>query len=230
VTQINVKYFSYIPCGESTVKSVLGVNDIETTDVLLTVYKNTRTSHITTASREHNVAGLKVDEVDDLVLLKVKLDSVVNLDSRVGVTDGATIVGEDVGNTLGTDCNLLHLEKLEGSLLRGDAVDGETTLHVVKYTEMLSRLLDGNDVCFLHLAIVGKITTYALHTHEASGVGVVSADLVVHLDQSLLGDAGDLITSDGVLEAVAEEDCEWEGLAELVRTGGRARSLDIRVI
>lgn len=67
-------------------------------------------------------------------------------------------------------------------------------------------------------------------THEASGVSVVGADLVVHLNQSLSGDRGDLTSSQGILEAVTEEDGEREGLAELVGTGGRAGGLQYNSI
>ena len=43
-------------------------------------------------------------------------------------------------------------------------------------------------------------------THEASGVGLVGADLVVNRNEALLDDQGDLATSQSVLQAVAEED------------------------
>jgi hypothetical protein len=84
--------------------------------------------------------------VDNLVVDKVELDSVVDLDGRVGVTDGATIVSDEVGDTLGAELMLADLEELEGSLLGGDAVDGETTLDVVKETEVLTGALKGDNV------------------------------------------------------------------------------------
>ena len=45
-------------------------------------------------------------------------------------------------------------------------------------------------------------------THEASGVGVVSADLAIDLDESLSDNEGNLTASQSVLELVAEEDLE----------------------
>jgi hypothetical protein len=84
--------------------------------------------------------------VNDLVLDKVKLDSVVNFDSGVGVSDGSSIVGNEVGDTLGTELMLSDLEELEGSLLGSDSVNGESTLDVVKQSEVLSRLLDRDDI------------------------------------------------------------------------------------
>ena len=80
-------------------------------------------------------------------------------------------------------------------------MDGETTLDIVEETEVLARLLDGDDV------------------HEAGGEGLVSADLAVDLDETLLDNSSDLLAGEGVLHAVTQEDGEGEGLAELVRAG-----------
>jgi hypothetical protein len=89
---------------------------------------------------------LEGDDFGDLVLDEVELDGVSDLDDGVGVTDGATVVGDDEGNTLSSELNLLDLEELVGSLLLRDTVDGEATLDVVKETEVLSRLLDRDDI------------------------------------------------------------------------------------
>lgn len=124
------------------------MDDIESTNVLLPVYDNTSTSHVTTTSDNDDVTSIKLDKVADLASLKLKLDSVVNLDSGVGVTDGSSVVGHNVGNTTSTKSDLADLEELVGSLLRGDAVDGESALDVVEQTEVLARLFDGDNICF----------------------------------------------------------------------------------
>jgi hypothetical protein len=131
---LNVTTARYVdaPRSESTVKGVLYMNNIETTDVLLAMYNNTRTTHVTTTSDHNDVAGLEVDEIDNLVLLKIELDGVVRLNGRVRVSDGTAIVGDNVGNAFVADGNLANLEEFVGSLLRGDAVDCETTLDIVK--------------------------------------------------------------------------------------------------
>jgi hypothetical protein len=84
--------------------------------------------------------------VNNLVLDKVKLDSVVDLDGRVGVSDSSSVVGNEVGDTLGAELVLSDLEELEGGFLGGDSVDGESTLDVVKESEVLARLFDRDDV------------------------------------------------------------------------------------
>lgn len=62
-------------------------------------------------------------------------------------------------------------------------------------------------------------------THESSRVGDVGADLAVDLDEPLHADLLHLIPSQGVLEAVPQEDDEGQALPQLVGTGGRTRSL-----
>jgi hypothetical protein len=62
-------------------------------------------------------------------------------------------------------------------------------------------------------------------THESSGEGLVSSDLSVDLDESLLDNGGDFSSGKSVLQSVSEEDGEREGLSELVGTGRGSGSL-----
>ena len=136
----------YLPSGEGPVQGILDVHDIEPTDVLFAVRDDTSTTHVTPTSDHHNVSGVKVNKIDDLPLLKVKLESVVDLDGRVRIADGAAVVSDDMGNALGAESNLTDFEELEGGFLRSDAVDSETTLDVVKEPKVLARLLNGDSV------------------------------------------------------------------------------------
>lgn len=195
------------PSSEGPVQHVLDVNNVETTQVPLLVNDHTRSTHVTTASNHDDVSGLELDVVNDLVLNEVELDSVVNLDSRVRVSDGSAIVGNDVGNALGTKLMLSDLEELESSLLGGDSVNSESALNVVEKTEVLARSLNGDDI------------------HETSGEGLVSPDLAVDLDESLLNDSSDLTASKSVLQTVSKEDGEGKRLPELVGTRRRTGSV-----
>lgn len=62
-------------------------------------------------------------------------------------------------------------------------------------------------------------------THESSGVGDVGADLAINLDEPLHADLLHLIPSQGVFEAVPQENDEGHALPQFVGTGGRTRSL-----
>lgn len=122
------------------------MDDIEATNVLLTVGDDTSTTHVTATGDDDEVTSLELDEVGDLARLNVELDGVVDLDQRVGVTDGTSIVGGDVGDTLSTNSGLLDLEELVGGLFGGDAVDGKATLDIVQDTEVLARLLKRDNI------------------------------------------------------------------------------------
>lgn len=63
-------------------------------------------------------------------------------------------------------------------------------------------------------------------THEASGVGDVGADLAVDLDEPLHANLFDLVSGQGVLQTVPEEDDEGQALPQLVGTSGGTRSLE----
>lgn len=136
----------YQPGGEGAVESVLNVHDVEATNVPLTVDNDTGTAHVAAAGNDDNVARVKVDKVEDLALLNVELHRVVGLDGRVRVADGAAVVGDDMGDTLRADGDLLNLEELVRGLLRSDAVNGEAALDVVKESEVLARLFNGDDI------------------------------------------------------------------------------------
>ena len=73
--------------SEGVVKSILDVDDVETTIVTLTVGDDTNTTHVATAGNHGDGTSVELDEVLDLASLKVDLDSVVDLDQRIGVTD-----------------------------------------------------------------------------------------------------------------------------------------------
>lgn len=101
------------------------------------------------------------------------------------------------------ELDALDLAELVLGLLGPDAVDGEAALGVIDETEVLARLLDGDDV------------------HEAGRVGDIGADLAVNLDQALHENGLGLAVVQRVLEAVAHEDDEGEGISGLVGTGRR---------
>lgn len=116
--------------------------NIETSDVPLAVDDDTRTTHVTTASDHAHVAILERNEIGDLALLEVELNGVVDFDGWVGITDGATVMSDDVGNTLRAKRDFLHFQEFVGRFLGGDAVDGKAALDVVQEAKVLAGLLD----------------------------------------------------------------------------------------
>jgi len=186
--------------SEGVINSVLDVDDVETTIVALTVGDDANTTHVTTTGDHADHTSVETDEVDDLASGDVNLDGVVDLDGRIRITDGSRIVRNQEWDPALAKLHLLDLAELVLSLLSLDAVDCEATLGVVDKTEVLAGLLDTDNV------------------HEASGVGGVSADLAVDLDEALHHDGLGLTAVKGVLETVADKDDQGKAVTELVRT------------
>lgn len=135
------------PSSECTLQRILHVHDIEPTNVLFSVDDDTRTTHVATASDHDDVAGVELGKLGQLASLDVVLDGVVDGDEGVGVTDGAAVVCDNVGDASSTEGDLLHLEELVGGLLRSDTVDNEATLDIVEDAEVLAGFFDGDDIC-----------------------------------------------------------------------------------
>jgi len=89
-------------------------------------------------------------------------------------------------------------------------VDGETALGVVNEAEVLASLLDSDNI------------------HETGGIGHVGADLAVDLNQALHKNGLGLAVIERIFESIAHENNEWHAVAELMRTGRGARSIDAR--
>lgn len=108
--------------GEGVVNGILDVDDVETTIVPLTVGDDSDTTHVTTTGDHGNGASVELDEVVNAASGKVDLDSVVDLDGRVGVADpfskekeGLAIV-EEKGNipAISSKLDILVCIKSEG--------------------------------------------------------------------------------------------------------------------
>merc|ERR1712203_200444 len=123
------------------------------------------TPSVSSSSDHAKVSNLEGDDVLHFVGGQVQLDAVVHLGVGVRVPDGATITGVQVRNTLGSSGNSPHPAELVGSLGGSDPVDGEASLDVVDDPEVLSSLVNLDDV------------------HEAGGELGVSPGLAVNLDQ-----------------------------------------------
>jgi hypothetical protein len=76
-----------LPGGELVVNGVLDVDDVEASVVAFTMGDDTDTTHVATTGDHADDTSVEFDEVGDLASSKVNLDSVVDLDSGIGVTD-----------------------------------------------------------------------------------------------------------------------------------------------
>lgn len=177
------------------------MHNVEASLVSLTVGDGSNSAHVSATGGHDNVTVVKLDERGDLAGGKVDLDGVVDLDERIGESDGSAVVGNKVGDTLLAHLDSLDLSELVSSLLIGDSVDGKSALDVVDKSEVLASLLELDDI------------------HETGREGRVGSDLTVDLDESLHQNGVDLSAVESVLESVSQEDDQRKRLSELVGTG-----------
>lgn len=193
--------------GPDGTAGVADADDLSSSGVGVSGEDDTDTTNVATTSGHAEVANGEANEGGDLSGGQVDLDGIVGADVRVGVADGATIVGTDERDTTGEETDLLDAAELEGRLLGQDSVQDEASLRVVQHTEMLIRALDVNDV------------------HESGREGRISAHLSVNGDEALHQDESHLAAGQRVLESVTQEDHQGQALAKLVGTSGGTRSL-----
>ena len=108
------------------------MNDVIATYVLLFVCDDTRSTHIPASCDHDDVAGVKLDEVNDLAIHQVELDRVIDADMRIRIPNGASIVSHDVWDALGAESDLANFQKLVGCLLGGDSMNGEPALDIIQ--------------------------------------------------------------------------------------------------
>ena len=108
----------------------------------------------------------------------------------MGVADGSAVVGHDIGDLVFADNLSLDLAQLEGGFLGVDADGLESSLDVVKDSEVLTSLGERDDV------------------HNTERESVVTTDLTVDLDVAglVLADLESLLAGKGVLKSVTEQD------------------------
>lgn len=77
---------------------VLDVDNVEGSLVTFPARDDADPPQVTTSGDHADIAGIELDEVVDLSGGNVDLDSVVGLDQRIWVANGATVVEHQVGN------------------------------------------------------------------------------------------------------------------------------------
>ena len=181
---------------------VLDVDNVEGAGMSLTGHDGSHPTGVTSSSDHAKIAGVELNSVLDLAGGDVHLDAVVHPDDGVGVTDGPAVSGVEVGDGVGAGLDLPDLAELVLGLLRSDPVNSEPSLHVVDDTEVLSGLLNLDNI---HEASREpekvKLTGIKYCTPNSLRI---SAGLSVNLDQPLLEDGLDLLGVEGILQTVPE--------------------------
>lgn len=193
--------------SEGPVQDVLDMNDIEASNVSFTMSDSTDTTHVTTTSDNDDVSGVELDEASDFALFNVEFDSVVRADFGIGISDSASIMGNNEWNTLVTKLELFDFAEFVASLLRCDSVNCKASLDIVQQPKVFTALFDGDDIL------------------ESAWVVGISSDLAVDLDESLVHDRYDFSAGESVFKTATEEDGERERFSQSMRSGRWARGI-----
>lgn len=163
---------------------------------------DTNTTSVTTTSDHAQVTSIEFYVFGNGTSFDIKDNGVVDLDVWVWVSDGTGIVGNDEWNTLLGNTLLGDLAELVSSFFGGDSVDSESTFDVIDESEGFVGLLKGDDI------------------HETSWEVNITSDFTVDLDQILLENFLDFITSQCIMKTITQEDDQWEAFTLLVWTLG----------
>ena len=89
------------------------MDDIVGARVLLLVDDDANTASITTTGGHADVAGLKGNMIDNLLVAEIDANSVVDCNLGIGEAESSTVVCHAVGDALGTKSNTSYFAKLE---------------------------------------------------------------------------------------------------------------------
>mmetsp|Transcript_68359 Transcript_68359/g.79592 ORF Transcript_68359/g.79592 Transcript_68359/m.79592 type:complete len:219 (-) Transcript_68359:210-866(-) len=144
------------------------MDDIEATEMSLTVGDDTDSSDVVSLGDQSNVTSVELGEVEDGVSGDVELDGVVDRDFWVSESDGSSVVSNDVWDFVWSDFLSDDLAEFVFSFIRLDGSHDESSLNVEEHSEVFTGLVDGDDV------------------HKTSWVSGVSSDFAVNLDTTFV--------------------------------------------
>ena len=181
--------------------TVLDVDDVVASQVVLNVDDLSDSTDVVTGSDVGKMSWLVLVPFNNLVLFKIVFHCVTLVDFRVGEADGSGVVGDDVGNLVGSNSLGFDLEKFEFGFSFFDLGEGESSLDVVEETIALVGLGDGDDV------------------HDTDGELDVPSELIINLD------SGFFVLDDEVCFSAIEGELEVISLLVVVylRTTERGR-------
>lgn len=175
--------------------------------MFLDVNNNTDTASVASLGDHGSVTRLELDVIKNLASGDLDLDGIIDLDGRIWVSNGATVVGDNGWDLLQGNLCALYLAELESLLLIRDSVKSVLALGIEDKSKLIVGFWDLDDV------------------HETSREVGIGSDLAINLDVLLDADDLSLATSQGILQTVSQDEDEWQALSQLVRTLGWARSL-----
>ena len=124
----------------------------------------------------------------------------MRLDVWMRISDGSSIVGDNVWDLVLAHGLALHAAKLEGGFFGIDLVSLVPSLDVVENSEVLTGFLNGDNV------------------HNSERESGVSSDFAIDLDQAflVLNDFHGFLSAKSIFQSVSQENAEWDAFSSFV--------------
>lgn len=182
------------------------MDDIVASQMMFNMEDLSDSADVVTSSDVGKVSWLVFVKFNNLVLFKIVFHCISLVDFRVGETDSSGVMGDDIGNFVGSNSLGFDLKKFEFRFSFFNLGEGESALDVVKKTIALVGLGDGDDV------------------HNTDGELDVPSELIINLD------AGFLVLDDEVCFSAIEGELEMISLLvvdylRMTERGRHSRSL-----
>jgi hypothetical protein len=154
--------------GEGLSVGVLDVDDIEGPEVPFDVLDLTDSTNIVSTCDVAELAGGVLDPAFDLVLLEVVPDGVSFSDVGVWESNGSRVVGDDVGDLVGSDGSGFDFKKFVVGFCVFDLDEDESSLDVVEESVAFSGFYDGE------------------YIHDSDWELSISSDFIIDFETSFL--------------------------------------------
>lgn len=146
--------------GELMSSSISHMDNIEGTEVAITTNNHTHTSSVVSLCDETQITSFELHMTHNLVRSQINLHRIVHLHHRIRITNSASIMSHNERNLLRRQLTLHNFAQLElhiitlnhthSSLLLVNAVENETTLHIIQQTEAIARTFQSHNIYSLN--------------------------------------------------------------------------------
>ena len=118
--------------GELKTIFVLNVDNFVRSRVLLESLDGSNSTDVISSGDHNFSSNFEFEAGSDFVGSQVELDGVVDLDEGVGESEGSSVVGDDIGDSLGTHGSSFDSAELELGFRGRDLGETESTLAVIE--------------------------------------------------------------------------------------------------
>ena len=154
--------------GKGLSIGILDMNDIERSEMSFDVLDLSDSTDVVSSSDVAEFSRSVLDPAFDLVLLEVVLDGVSFSDFRMREPDSSGVVGDDVGDFVGTNSSGFDFEEFEVGFCVFDLDDDEPAFNVVEQS------------------IVFTSFGHVQNVHHTNWVLSISPDFIIDFESALL--------------------------------------------